>query len=76
MKVVELSNTVNVASLGISFYFHNRATRVNLPVTAKVAPIASDANLKFVVLEDPLQSDYTEGKVDSVTLNDSAVDSN
>lgn len=70
-----MSNTVNIAPLDISFYFHNRATRVNLPVTAKVAPITSDANLKFVVPENPLQSDYPEGKVDSVTLNDSAVDS-
>lgn len=70
-----MSNTVNVASLDISFYFHNRATRVNLPVTAKVAPIASGTHFKFVALENPLQSDYTEGKVDSVTLNDSAVDS-
>ena len=68
-----MSNTVNVASLDISFYFHNRATRVNLPVTAKVAPIASGTHFKFVALEDPLQSDYTEGKVDSVTLNDSTV---
>lgn len=54
-----MSNTVNIAPLDISFYFDNRATRVNLPVTAKVVPIASDANLKFLVLEDPLQSDYT-----------------
>lgn len=71
-----MSNTVNIAPLDISFYFHNRATRVNLPVTAKVAPIASGTHFKFVVPEDPLQSDYPEGKVDSVTLNDSAVDSN
>lgn len=70
-----MSNTVNVASLDISFYFHNRATRVNLPVTAKVAPIASGTHFKFVALEDPLQSDYTEGKVDALTLNDSTVDS-